>query len=446
MRLTDLVESKPITEGVRVHSTRLAAYTIALGEAYLNAPVLDQNQLWRWKLFSLSNERLFRKVASRVRVIPSPEDPYQNEQQMLRDIVVNKTLRIYSGGTPSLAFSNAETIIGRAVHDYLSHAITDIGRLKRFLDRQTLASGYEGFEFSQGGGFTVRGEMNACSRQIRLAPRECAGAIFTEILGQASAFWMTGEFPEQKIVLLDQFDYYRIGETKGEAHARTEELSNLLDDPQVEEIHTKVPGLVLRKSELNWSLLSLSTQNRLDKKTKPGQNESIRIDQVNEMAGASRIVGLIRKGVPFCTISASRGNFTPEENAKRTKRLRKYLSGKNVGFVPMDGSWREIDHGVQSEKAFWVSDRNGDPERLFKIACDALILFDQEGACYGNGKEIYFLEPNGACTRIADSASFRPDNIAEVDNFSRIRGHEFTFADRSNPGKLDLSKATPYGG
>ena len=67
----------------------------------------------------------------------------------------------------------------------------------------------------KGTGFDMKGELQAYNAHLKTIPKEAAGALFTEVVGQAAYFLTYGYFPEQKIALLPGFDYWNIGVVDG---------------------------------------------------------------------------------------------------------------------------------------------------------------------------------------------------------------------------------------
>ena len=61
----------------------------------------------------------------------------------------------------------------------------------------------------------MKGEIQAYNSHLHTVPPDAAGALFTEVIGQAAVFLNYGEFPEQKIALLPGFDYFNIGVVDG---------------------------------------------------------------------------------------------------------------------------------------------------------------------------------------------------------------------------------------
>jgi hypothetical protein len=64
--------------------------------------------------------------------------------------------------------------------------------------------------------FGDKGEIASYNNHAKLAPPEALPALFTEVIGQVCAYYASGgKFAEQKICLLDNFDYYKIGIVDG---------------------------------------------------------------------------------------------------------------------------------------------------------------------------------------------------------------------------------------
>lgn len=74
------------------------------------------------------------------------------------------------------------------------------------------------------------------------------------------------------------------------------------------------------------------------------------IDELNE-SSLSRIWQHITSGVPFCILTAFRGENELPENRKRNQELKNTLRSANYGFIPVKGGYKEkkkID-GVEVE-------------------------------------------------------------------------------------------------
>jgi len=200
--------TSPIPEGVR----HAAEYAARLGREYADIPPQ-----------TLANPAITERIASAYKALPegvppvgSPdynaymalkkeikeqykyltedlgikveftlEDPYEDAADMVKDILVNKRLKVYYDylDHPMLGV-DAETGIHengmfRAVHDYFGHA-------------------------AGGSRFDRNGEEIAFLRHIQMFSDEASAAAASELRGQNSVLIVDGEFPIQKAYLLPE--------------------------------------------------------------------------------------------------------------------------------------------------------------------------------------------------------------------------------------------------
>ena len=163
-------------------------------------------------------EELARKMARQndflrhdYRFIPSSGDHYSSLKQLRRSIDAQRVsgkrradMFVYAEppgpegnasqqGHP--VFSNDQNVMIRGVHDAIAH----------------LGGNHP---------FSARGEYGAYNRHLKTLCNiqvarsgKClaAAALFTEIVGQTSYFYIYGQFAPQKAVFLPAFDYYNVG-------------------------------------------------------------------------------------------------------------------------------------------------------------------------------------------------------------------------------------------
>jgi len=191
-------------------------YIKIVAEAYEAGPEYDTSQIYRWKLLSDHCYVMFKRLTSRIDVtfytldkelegsieidgkeypiVHGEKDgeggPYDSHQEMVDDAKVNKKLKISIDYSTHPVFSVVDNIVLRTVHDYIVHILADVD-------------------------FTGKGEIAAFNAHAKLAPNEAIPAIFTEVVGQACYYITYGEFPVQKIAILEGFDYYNVGEVDG---------------------------------------------------------------------------------------------------------------------------------------------------------------------------------------------------------------------------------------
>ena len=169
-------------------------YRELIAKAYADAPEYDPDAASSFKNLEPFINNMFKKIQSRVDVEFVDYDPYENDQDMRKQVAETGVLKIWEGGTQHPIFSHETNLKLRAVHDYMAH-IQAIG--------------------SSGTGFDMKGEIQAYNTHLKTIPPSSAGALFTEVVGQASFFLTYGYFPEQKIAFLPGFDYFNIGIVDG---------------------------------------------------------------------------------------------------------------------------------------------------------------------------------------------------------------------------------------
>lgn len=266
MILNELFAGKsPIVEGVSLSSPiELAAYMVAVGEAYEAAPVHDPSADPMWTMLKRHTiDTLMPRVkGSGINIVYTEDDPYQefgsNPKMMIRamlyDIVANRRLIIYSGGIEDHPnFTNEENAVFRTIHDYFTHGkllstfkqnllAIDPNILKRKPTQDELAKALPQVSLTKGGnmghGLTARGELNSVSAHMRLAPNACAPALFTEVAGQIAYFMCTAKYAPQKVAILHGFDYKRLGVTipGSAADARKNEVIEFLKNAQPDDV------------------------------------------------------------------------------------------------------------------------------------------------------------------------------------------------------------------
>jgi hypothetical protein len=144
-------------------------------------------------------------------IIPSSGDHYSSLKQLRRSIDAQRQagkrradMYVYAeppgpeGDTSQQGhpvYSNDQNVMMRGVHDAIAHLGGDHP-------------------------FSARGEYGAynrhlktlCNVQVARAGRcMAAGALFTEIVGQTSYYYVYGQFATQKAVILPDFDHYNVG-------------------------------------------------------------------------------------------------------------------------------------------------------------------------------------------------------------------------------------------
>ncbi|KKN96695.1 hypothetical protein LCGC14_0163390 [marine sediment metagenome] len=165
-------------------------YARLVADAYEEAPSYDPDAARHWEALNSSNKILFRRFLGRSRVEYTDEDPYESSEEMQRDFRETGVLKIYSGDSEHPVFSVEDNLLFRTVHDYFTH-------------------------IARGQPFTLRGELAAYNTHAKLATVEARPALFTEVVGQAAYYIVHGRFAEQKVAVLQGFDYANVGAVEG---------------------------------------------------------------------------------------------------------------------------------------------------------------------------------------------------------------------------------------
>ncbi len=184
-------------------------YVTLVANAYENAPDFDPNAVKHWTALNQSNYTLFKRLLSKVNVIfttndkskigsvdilgrnfkidfINSEDEYKTQSEMKSSFQKTGVLKISIDHSNHPIFSVKDNIVFRTVHDYIVHILGNHD-------------------------FGAKGEIASYNGHAKLVPKEAIPAIFTEVVGQVSVTIKTGNFPKQKIAILNGFDYVNVG-------------------------------------------------------------------------------------------------------------------------------------------------------------------------------------------------------------------------------------------
>jgi hypothetical protein len=176
---------------------------------YKLAPTKDPSALEAFQDLARKISRQDEFLDSKFQTKPTEKDPYPSMKALAKDIYRQKiagikkpVVSVYSE-PPSMdqsktghpAFSDEENIKQRGVHDIIAH----------FYGKHP---------------FSVRGEYAAYNRHLKTLcnPQQvkegrclAAKAMFTEVVAQTSYYYIYNNFADQKAVILEDFDHYRVG-------------------------------------------------------------------------------------------------------------------------------------------------------------------------------------------------------------------------------------------
>ena len=172
-------------------------YVKLVASAYLDAPDYESQAVVSFKAMVPFIHTMFKRNSANVDIQPVDYHAYANAEELRQDVMQNGVMKVATiDFDPKEHIFDPETNMKfRAVHDYMSH-IQAIG--------------------SRGTDFTLRGEIASYNTHLKTIPPAGIPALFTEVVGQVCAYYkLGGTFAEQKICLLDGFDYINVGEVDG---------------------------------------------------------------------------------------------------------------------------------------------------------------------------------------------------------------------------------------
>lgn len=170
-------------------------YAQLVGKAYLTAPKFEERAVPHFQAMKPFVEKMFKRISSKVDIEFVDYHAYKNASELRDDVFNNRIMKVATIDAEHDIFDNLTNAKFRAVHDYMAH-VQAIG--------------------SRGTEFTLMGEIQAYNVHIKTLPPMAVPALFTEVMGQVCAYYVNGgKFAEQKICLLDKFDYYDVGKVEG---------------------------------------------------------------------------------------------------------------------------------------------------------------------------------------------------------------------------------------
>ena len=170
-------------------------YADLVSSAYLAAPKFESRAVSSFEALTPFIKKMFNQIQSRVNVEFVDYHPYESAMDLRQDVQQTGIMKIATIDAEHELFDPITNAKFRAVHDYMSH-IQAIG--------------------SRGTDFTLRGELAAYNAHLKTMPPANWPALFTEIVGQVCTYYkLGGTFAEQKICLLDGFDYEYVGKVAG---------------------------------------------------------------------------------------------------------------------------------------------------------------------------------------------------------------------------------------
>jgi len=261
------LDGELLTEAVVENGNGLVAYICVVAEEFNKLKKFNSDVEENWKSLIASDNKFLKQVLSKVSIEYVSEDPYANQREMMLDILTNNTLKVYAtidgdesqeGTHPQM--SNSENNIFRAVHDYVGHYAPNSKKFKKFISDNKIKSKddskFKSYRFDSHS-FTVRGEMNTFLTHSKTVSPKAIPALFTEIIGQICTYFVTNNFTENKVDIINGIDFKNVGLfTDPTLEKRKQKYLKMLEDENVNEFKLNFGGVKINKDKIRWNLIS----------------------------------------------------------------------------------------------------------------------------------------------------------------------------------------------
>lgn len=161
-----------------------------VADAYDELPDYDAEAVASYQSLIQHVEKMYQRMLSKVKVEFVPGQPYNSQKEMSDKVKETGILEISTDYNEHDVFTPEQNLKLRAVHDYIVHILAGVD-------------------------FSDKGEVAAFNAHAKLLPPKAIPAAFTEIVGQACYANARGEFPKQKIAIMQGFDFKNVGKLKG---------------------------------------------------------------------------------------------------------------------------------------------------------------------------------------------------------------------------------------
>ena len=163
-------------------------------------------------------DKMYKQIQSRIDIEPVDYHPYDvgldvdvtGADRMRQSVEDTGKLLVSKADAEHPVFDLETNVKFRAVHDYMTHIQPKIPA---------------GFTSAKEQG-SIHQELRAYNIHAKTVPKAAMPALFTEVVGQVCTFYITGKFQEQKVCILDGFDYINVGVVNGYEIVNKELIKN----------------------------------------------------------------------------------------------------------------------------------------------------------------------------------------------------------------------------
>jgi len=170
-------------------------YANLVTEAYMKAPVFEDRAAPAWEALIPFIDKMYKQIQTRIDIEPV----VTGADRMRQSVEDTGKLLVSKSDAEHPIFDEETNVKFRAVHDYMTHIQPKIPA---------------GFTSAKKQG-SIHQELRAYNIHAKTVPKAAIPALFTEVVGQVCTFYVTGKFQEQKVCILDGFDYINVGVVDG---------------------------------------------------------------------------------------------------------------------------------------------------------------------------------------------------------------------------------------
>lgn len=174
-----------------------AKYSHLVADAYKAAPAYTSEGEKSFLALKDHIITMFQRQNAKIETVFVDYNPYESAQEMRDDVLKNNRILITKLYNQDGFFGADINLMLRSVHDFQAH----LGGNPKTKPKP----------------FGLKGELQSYNKHMKLVGTNSRAlpALFIEIIGQASHFLHYGEFPDQKIAILHDFDHVKLGNVKG---------------------------------------------------------------------------------------------------------------------------------------------------------------------------------------------------------------------------------------
>jgi hypothetical protein len=166
-------------------------YMQLVGQAYMDAPTEQPEAVASYEALAEWINKFFERIVGVVDVKFVDYHPYKSSKEMIQRVKDEGVILISTADAEHPIFDAETNAKFRAVHDFGGHIQKKVP-------------------------FSYLGELKAYNAHIKMIPPAAIPAMFSEVVGQISCFYVNGKKNcPQKTVILDDFDHVNLGVVKG---------------------------------------------------------------------------------------------------------------------------------------------------------------------------------------------------------------------------------------